>query len=76
LTHHGFLRKFINALLPKAKDTTLTTLMRGWTLGFALFAALSFLPGGGNGYVLGILLLLAGGIVTVVNRNKKEATAE
>jgi hypothetical protein len=76
LTHHGFLRKFINALLPKAKDTTLTTLMRGWTLGFALFAAVSFLPGGGNGYVLGILLLLAGGIVTVVGRNKKEATAE
>ncbi|NLL89395.1 MAG: hypothetical protein GX228_10865, partial [Firmicutes bacterium] len=76
LTHHGFLRKFINALLPKANNTTLTTLMRGWTLGFALFAAVSFLPGGGNGYVLGILLLLAGGIVTVVGRNKKEATAE
>jgi len=76
LTHHGFLRKFINALLPKAKDTTLTTLMRGWTLGFALFAALSFLPGGGNGYVLGILLLLAGGLVTVVNKNKKEASGE
>ena len=76
LTHHGFLRKLINALLPKAKNTTLTTLMRGWTLGFALFAALSFLPGGGNGYVLGILLLLAGGLVTVVNKNKKEASGE
>jgi hypothetical protein len=50
--------------------------MGGWTLGFTLFAAVSFLPGGGNGYVLGILLLLAGGIVTVVGRNKKEATAE
>jgi len=50
--------------------------MRGWTLGFALFAALSFLPGGGNGYVLGILLLLAGGLVTVVNKNKKEASGE
>ena len=71
LTHHGFLRKFINALLPKAKDTTLTTFMRGWTLGFALFAALSFLPGAGNGYVLGILLLIVGGIVAVVNRNKR-----
>ncbi|MEL7568275.1 MAG: zinc ribbon domain-containing protein [Dehalobacterium sp.] len=76
LTHHGFLRKFINALLPKANNTTLTTLMRGWTLGFALFAAISFLPGGGNGYVLGILLLLAGGLVTVVNKNKKEASGE
>ncbi|AGA68385.1 hypothetical protein Desdi_0862 [Desulfitobacterium dichloroeliminans LMG P-21439] len=76
LTHHGFLRRVITALLPKAKNATITIFMRGWTLGFALFAAISFLPGGGNGYVLGILLLLAGGIVTVVSRNKKEATTE
>jgi hypothetical protein len=76
LTHHGFLRKFINALLPKAKNTTLTTLMGGWTMGFALFAAISFLPGGNNGYVLGALLLLAGEIVAILNRNKKEVTTE
>lgn len=76
LTHNGFLRRLINALLPKAKNATIITLMGGWTLGFALFAVISFLPGGGNGYVLGILFLLAGGIVTVVGRNKKEVTAE
>lgn len=76
LAHHGFLRKFIKALLPKAQNATLTTLMRGWTLGFSLFVAISFLPGGGNGYVLGILLLIAGGIVIVVGRNKKEGAAE
>jgi hypothetical protein len=50
--------------------------MRGWTLGFALFAAISFLPGGNNGYVLGALLLLAGEIVAILNRNKKEVTTE
>jgi hypothetical protein len=76
LTHHGFLWKFIKALLPKAKNTTLTTLMGGWTMGFALFAAISFLPGGNNGYVLGALLLLAGEIVAILNRNKKEVTTE
>jgi hypothetical protein len=76
LVQNGFLQRLITALLPKAKNTTIITLMRGWTLGFALFAVISFLPGGGNGYVLGILLLLAAGIVAVVGKNKKEVTAE
>lgn len=76
LTHHGFLRKFINALLPKAKNTTLTTLMRGWTLGFALFAAVSFLPGGKNGYFIGILLLIVGGVLAVIAKKlNKEVSA-
>jgi hypothetical protein len=76
LTHHGFLRRLINALLPKAQNTTVTTLMRGWALGFALFAVISFLPGGGNGYVLGSMLLVIGVILVLVNKNKKEVTAE
>jgi len=76
LVQNGFLQRLITALLPKAKNTTIITLMRGWTLGFALFAVVSFLPGRGNGYVLGILLLLAAGIVAVVGKNKKEVTAE
>lgn len=76
LVQNGFLQRLITALLPKAQNTTVTDLMRGWTLGFALFAVVSFLPGRGNGYVLGILLLLAAGIVAVVGKNKKEVTAE
>jgi hypothetical protein len=76
LVQNGFLRRLITALLPKAQNTTVTALMRGWALGFALFAVISFLPGGGNGYTLGILLLLAAGIVAVVGKNEKEVTAE
>jgi hypothetical protein len=76
LGQNGFLRRLATALLPKAKNTTLTTLMRGWTLGFALFAVVSLLPGRRNGYLLGILLLIAGGILTVTGRNKKEVSAQ
>lgn len=39
LAQNGFLRRLTVALLPKAKDITVTTVMGGWTLGFALFAA-------------------------------------
>ena len=73
LTHHGFLRKFINALLPKAKNTNLTTLMRGWTLGFALFIIVSLLPGDLNGYIVGILLLVAGGVMRFTKKSEKGA---
>ena len=73
LTQQGFLRKFIKALLPKAKNTTLTTLMRGWTLGFALFIIVSLLPGDLNGYFVGILLLIAGGVIRFVKKSEKGA---
>ena len=76
LAQKGFLRQTVSRLLPKANDNNVTGVMGGWTLGFALFAAVSILPGGKNGYVLGILLILAGSIFTVVGRNKKEVTAE
>ena len=46
------LRKLISALIPKSNNITVTAVMGGWTLGFALFAAVSFLPGGKNGYLV------------------------
>lgn len=73
LTQNGFLRRLTAALLPKAKDVTVTTVMGGWTLGFALFAAVSFLPGLRNGYWFGLVLLVVGGIWMVASKNKKEA---
>lgn len=73
LTQNGFLRRLTVALLPKAKDITVTTVMGGWTLGFALFAAVSFLPGLRNGYWFGIVLLVVGGIWMAASKNKKEA---
>jgi hypothetical protein len=76
LAGNGFLRRLTSALLPKAKNITIITLMRGWTLAFALFAVISFLPGGGNGYVLGVVLLMAAGIVSVVRGNKKGVATE
>ncbi len=76
LTQNGFLRRIISALLPKANGLVVTAMMSGWTLGFAAFTAVSLLPGGWNGYVLGLLLLIAGGILLAVSKNKKEATSE
>ena len=76
LTQNGFLRRFITGLLPKAKDGCVTTIMGGWTLGFAVFAAVSLLPGGRNGYFIGILMLIAGGVLTARGRNSnKEVSA-
>jgi len=76
LAGNGFLRRLTSALLPKANSAAVMELIGGWTLGFAVFAAVSLLPGGGNGYVLGILLLIAGGMLLAVGRNKKEVTPE
>jgi hypothetical protein len=76
LTQNGFLRRLASALLPKASGTAVTALMGGWTLGFALFAAISFLPGGKNGILAGILLLIIGGIMMAVNKGKKEVAAK
>lgn len=76
LVQNGFLRRLFTALLPKAKETFVTAVMGGWTLGFALFAAASLLPGGRNGYLLGILLLIAGGVLTIVGKSKKEVAAK
>lgn len=76
LTQNGFLRRLITALLSKTKNATINTLMQGWTLGFALFAAASFIPGGSNGYLLGILLLIVGSVAIITSKNKKEATTE
>lgn len=59
LTQKGFLRRLVTALLPKSNNNEVATVMGGWTLGFALFAAVSLLPGGRNGYILGVILLLA-----------------
>lgn len=76
LTQNGFLRRFITGLLPKVKDASVTSVMGGWTIGFALFAMVSTLPGGQNGYLLGVLLLISGSILAVTKRNKKEVSAE
>ena len=76
LTRNGFLRRLISTLIPKSNNVTVTAVMGGWTLGFALFAAVSFLPGGRNGYLMGILLLIVGGILAVISKNSnKEVSA-
>jgi len=76
LTRNGFLRKLISALIPKSNNITVTAVMGGWTLGFALFAAVSFLPGGKNGYFIGILLLIVGGVLAVIAKKlNKEVSA-
>jgi hypothetical protein len=76
LTQNGFLRRLTSALLPKANGSAVTALMSGWTLGFAAFTAVSLLPGGGNGYLLGLLLLIAGIILLAVGKNKKEVSPQ
>jgi len=76
LTRNDFLRRLTRALLPKAKDTGITGVMAGWTLGFVLFAAVSLLPGGGNGYILGILLVIVSGALTIAGKGPKEVSAK
>jgi hypothetical protein len=76
LTRNGFLRRLTKSLLPKVKDTAVTAVMGGWTLGFALFAAVSLLSGGSNGYILGVLLVIASGGMMIVGKSKKEVTAK
>lgn len=76
LARNGFLRGLTTAFLPKAKDVTITAIMGGWALGFILFAAISLLPGLRNGYWLGILLIIVGGILIVANKNEKEANIQ
>jgi len=77
LTRNGFLRQLTRALMLKeAKDTAVTAVMGGWALGFALFAAVSLLSGGSNGYILGVLLVIASGGLMIAGRNKKEVAAQ
>jgi len=72
LAQNGFLRRLISAIIPKSNNVTVTAVMSGWTLGFALFAVINFLPGGKNGYLIGILLLIVGGISAVIVKNSKK----
>lgn len=72
MTRNGFLSRLIAALLPKAKDAAITAIMGGWALGFALFAVVSFLPGGFNGYIAGAAALIAGAIMMMLSIKKKE----
>jgi uncharacterized Zn finger protein (UPF0148 family) len=74
LTQNGFLRRLTSALLPKANGSAVTALMSGWTLGFAIFMVASLVPGRFNGYVFGLLLLIAGVIFLAVGKNKKEVS--
>lgn len=76
LTQNGFLQRLTANLLPEAKEASVITAMGGWTTGFALFAMVSALPGGQNGYLLGIMLLISGSILAVIDRNKRGVSAE
>jgi hypothetical protein len=76
LTQSGFLRRLTASLFSKASSSAITAVMGGWTLGFALFAAVSLLPGGRNGYLVGVLLLIIGGVLAVIAKNSnKEVSA-
>ena len=74
LAQNGFLRRLISAIIPKSNNVTVTAVMGGWTLGFAMFMVASLVPGRFNGYVFGFLLLIAGGIFLAVGKNKKEVS--
>lgn len=76
LTRNGFLRRLIASISPKMQQADISAVMRGWALGFAAFAAVSFLPGGKNGYLIGTLLLIVGGVLAVIAKNSnKEVSA-
>jgi hypothetical protein len=54
------------------QQADISAVMRGWALGFAAFAAVSFLPGGKNGYLIGTLLLIVGGVLAVIAKNSNK----
>lgn len=76
LTQNGFLRRLISSVMPKMYPAGISTVMQGWTAGFALFIAVCLIPGGSNGYIGGAAMLIAGMILMIVNNNQKEVTAE
>lgn len=49
--------------------------MQGWALGFLLFTGLCLLPGRGNGYLGGLLLLAAFVVLKFWGKDKKEVAA-
>jgi hypothetical protein len=73
LTANGFLRRLAASIFPKAENAFLTAVMGGWASGFALFIIVSFLPGDLNGYLVGILLLIAGGVIRFAQKSEKGA---
>lgn len=73
LTRNGFLRGFISSLLPNTSQTGISSVMGGWTVGFALFILVSLIPGRYNGYIVGATLLIAGIVLMILNNKKKEA---
>lgn len=70
LTKNGFLRQFFQALPIKKLSENTSFLMQGWAVGFALFIAVSPIPGRWNGYILGILLLLTGIVLLAASKKK------
>ncbi len=76
LTRNGYLRRVFQALPFKHQRGNIPFLMQGWALGFAVFIAVCFLPGGSNGYFTGILLLFASAIIQAVNNRKVEVVSK
>ncbi len=76
LTKNGFLRRFISFVMPHMPNTGISSIMQGWTLGFALFIALCLIPGRFNGYIGGTASLIVRIIPMILSNKKKETAAE
>ncbi len=75
----GFLRGFLQALFNKKgsmPDTSrITRIMAGWTAGFALGIPLSSTGISMIGYAVGIVLILASIVLSILSGSKKEVVA-
>lgn len=72
LMGNGFLRRLTSSLMPKASNAGISSIMGGWTAGFALFILVSLIPGVYNGYIIGVALFIGGIILMILNNKKKE----
>jgi hypothetical protein len=73
LMGNGLLRRLTSSLMPKNGNAGVSSVMGGWTLGFALYILVSLIPGGHNGYIFGAVLFIVGIILMILKNNKKVA---
>lgn len=73
----GFARQIFTSMFYKESEQSASSnrFMAGWAAGFAVAFVFSVLPGGFNGYILGVIFFLAAVVVKLTGTNRKEVSA-
>lgn len=68
LASNGYLKRLVQALPFQRRSSNASYLMEGWTIGFGLFVAISFVPGIYNGYIAGAICIVVSIVLKIVNK--------